>query len=98
MLQFTLLELWHRRSHNRVSLDVYKSLGGARNALTKVADQVFDNLLEEEREIARKIPHDGIELGQRDAETVGHDRCVAPPQSPCKTMAAMQNGGVEQSG
>src|SRR5262245_2149171 len=54
LLQFTLLELWRRREKNRVTWQAYKTLGGAREALTHVADRFYENLIPQEQEIVRR--------------------------------------------
>ena len=52
LLQFTLLKLWERREHNRITLDAYRKLGGGRLALTRTADQYIERLLPQDRIMA----------------------------------------------
>ena len=55
LLQFTLLQLWERREHNRVTLHAYRELGGGRLALTRSADKFMDRLVPEDRVMADRI-------------------------------------------
>jgi DNA-binding beta-propeller fold protein YncE len=55
LLQFTLLELWRRRRGNLVTMEDYEALGGARQALAKSADRVYDGLLLQDQEVAKRI-------------------------------------------
>lgn len=55
LLQFTLLQLWRQRDHNRVLLDVYNKLGGARETLTNVATAVYERLPIQEQVVAQRV-------------------------------------------
>lgn len=55
LLQFTLLQLWNRRRRNRITWDVYERLGGPRQALTKTADEFYEDLIPEEQVVTRKV-------------------------------------------
>jgi hypothetical protein len=55
LLQFTLLNLWDQRDHNRITLDAYKKIGGARQALARAADKAYDSLSREDQETLRTI-------------------------------------------
>ncbi len=55
LLQFTLLQLWERREHNRVTLHAYRELGGGRLALTRSADKFMERLVPEDRVMADRI-------------------------------------------
>jgi WD40 repeat protein/energy-coupling factor transporter ATP-binding protein EcfA2 len=61
LLQYTLLELWHRRQPNsagggdRLTLDAYTALGGVRGTLQKRADEIFYSLSPIEQRVARRI-------------------------------------------
>ena len=75
LLQFTLTRLWQARRRNKVLLEAYTALGGARLALATVADAVFGKLIREEQEAAKRIflrivrPGQGLEVtNQRIAE------------------------------
>lgn len=68
LLQFTLLELWKRRDHNRVTMAAYREIGGGRAALAYSADALYESLIEEEKITARRIllrmvrPGEGLEV------------------------------------
>jgi DNA-binding beta-propeller fold protein YncE len=55
LLQFTLLKLWERRDHNRITAEEYRKLGGGRLALTRSADSFINSLIPEERVVAERI-------------------------------------------
>ncbi|MFO0576487.1 MAG: hypothetical protein U1A78_20985 [Polyangia bacterium] len=55
LLQFALLKLWDMRDHNRITLALYNSLGGAREALCNCADDVYQHLQEEDKKTADKV-------------------------------------------
>ncbi len=61
LLQYTLLELWHRRATDpaggptRLTLDAYTELGGVRGTLQKRADEIFYSLAPEEQQVAKRI-------------------------------------------
>lgn len=68
LLQFTLLELWRRRNRNRITMDAYESLGGARRALTNCANRFYEGLFPAEQVVAQRIflrlswTGDGVEV------------------------------------
>jgi tetratricopeptide (TPR) repeat protein len=68
LLQFTLLKLWEKRYHNRVTNEAYDALGGARQALARSADAFYEGLIPEEQESVRRIclrlvrPGEGLEV------------------------------------
>jgi hypothetical protein len=55
LLQFTLLKLWEQRERNRITIDAYHRLGGARGALVGTAEDLVVHLTGEEQETARRI-------------------------------------------
>jgi WD40 repeat protein/energy-coupling factor transporter ATP-binding protein EcfA2 len=55
LLQFTLLTLWERRDHNRVTWAAYRRIGGSGQALANSADAFYDNLPPTDQTIARQI-------------------------------------------
>ena len=79
LLQFTLLELWRRRDHNRITWEAYRGVAcdsthkrrGVRWALSQAADTMYDALLPEDQETSRRIllqlvrPGDGLEFVSR---------------------------------
>jgi hypothetical protein len=68
LLQFTLLKLWESRTHNLITWDAYRHLGGGRSALSKSADTFYQGLIPEEQLTARRIllrlvrPGEGLEV------------------------------------
>jgi uncharacterized delta-60 repeat protein len=68
LLQFTLLKLWESRERNRVTWEAYKKLGGGRQALARVADEFYNQLIPEEQVTMRRIllkmvrPGEGLEV------------------------------------
>ena len=73
LLQFALLQLWDDRERNRITWDAYRRLGGVMEALASTADSLFNNLLPEEQQTARRIllrlvrPGTGVEFTRRRA-------------------------------
>lgn len=55
LLQFTLLKLWEKRERNRVTWEAYRNLGGARQALARSADALYESLIPEEQVTAKRI-------------------------------------------
>jgi hypothetical protein len=68
LLQFTLLKLWEGRERNRVTWEMYKKLGGGRQALARSADEFYNKLIPEEQVTMRRIllklvrPGEGLEV------------------------------------
>jgi hypothetical protein len=68
LLQFTLLKLWERRDHNRITWEAYRKLGGGRQALANAADEFYNGLTPEEQATARRVllkmvkPGEGAEM------------------------------------
>ncbi|UIE38939.1 nSTAND1 domain-containing NTPase [Leptodesmis sichuanensis] len=75
LLQYTLLELWHRRQQDpnggssRLTLDAYTELGGVRGTLQKRADELFYSLSLEEQQIAKRIFIALTQLGEGTEDT-----------------------------
>lgn len=55
LLQFTLLKLWERRNRNLVNIEIFRQLGGARQALANSADTLYDSLMYQEQVELRRI-------------------------------------------
>lgn len=56
LLQYTLTELWQKRSGNRLTLSAYIELGGVVGTLENQANKVYDNELSvEEQETAKRV-------------------------------------------
>lgn len=64
MLQYTLLKLWEKRNHNRVTEDIYKDVGGGREALARSADEVYQNLIPQSQKTARRILLSMVQLNE----------------------------------
>ncbi len=55
LLQFTLLQLWEQRKRNRVTKEVYETVGSPLEALQRSADSFFATLLPEDQTRARRV-------------------------------------------
>jgi hypothetical protein len=55
LLQFTLLKLWDLRDHNRITQAAYKQIGGARQALARSADALYERLSPQDQATLRTI-------------------------------------------
>jgi WD40 repeat protein len=85
LLQFALMRLWRDRRRNKVTMESYTGLGGARLALATVADAVYDGLTTvQSQDAAKRIflrivrPGKGLEvtnrrLREQDLFPVGED-------------------------
>ena len=68
LLQFALLKLWKNRWHSKVRMEEYRRLGGVRLALRKAADELYGKMIEQNRQVARRIflrivrPGEGLEV------------------------------------
>ncbi|MAT95993.1 MAG: hypothetical protein CL608_02400 [Anaerolineaceae bacterium] len=68
LLQFALLQLWDDRERNRITWDAYRRLGGVMAALDHTADSLYNDLLPEEQNTAKRIllrlvrPGTGVEF------------------------------------
>ena len=55
LLQFTLLKLWDNRDRNRVTWASYQKLGGGKEALSRSADEFYQQLIPEDQNATRRI-------------------------------------------
>jgi eukaryotic-like serine/threonine-protein kinase len=55
LLQFTLRELWEARKRDVISMSTLEAIGGVDGALSRHADNVYDQLPPQTREAARQI-------------------------------------------
>jgi WD40 repeat protein/energy-coupling factor transporter ATP-binding protein EcfA2 len=68
LLQFTLLTLWGKRDHNRLTMAAYREAGGGRLALARAADALYNSLIPEYQTTARRLllrmvqPGEGLEV------------------------------------
>lgn len=68
LLQYTLTELWNERT-NRLTLSTYARLGGVKGTLQKRATEVFESLLEQEQQVAKRIFLELTQLGEGTEDT-----------------------------
>jgi WD40 repeat protein/DNA-binding SARP family transcriptional activator len=71
LLSTALLELWRRRDGRRLSYDAYRSSGGVRGAVARLAEEAYARLEAEERETARALM---LRLCSGEAATVARRR------------------------
>lgn len=69
LLQYTLTELWRRRTVNRLSLTEYTRLGGVKGTLRSRAEAVYQALSGEEQRIAQHIFLELTQLGEGTEDT-----------------------------
>jgi len=70
LLQFTLLRLWEKRDHNRITWKAYDELGRGRKALENSATEFYEKTLKtkEQQDVAKEIllrmvrPGEGLEV------------------------------------
>ncbi|MEZ4593617.1 MAG: SUMF1/EgtB/PvdO family nonheme iron enzyme [Chloroflexota bacterium] len=68
LLQFALLQLWDDRERNRITWDAYRRLGGVMQALASTADSLYNSMIPEEQNAAKRIllrlvrPSAGVEF------------------------------------
>lgn len=84
LLQYTLTELWKRRSVNFLTVAAYQALDGIRGALKKRADEVYEALSLEEQAAAQRIFLELTQLGDGTEDTrkrIPKQGLVTPQQS-----------------
>ncbi len=64
LMQYTLTELWEKRTLNRLTISDYIRLGGVKKALEKQANKVYQSLPEEDQLIAKRIFMELTRLGE----------------------------------
>lgn len=69
LLQYTLTELWERKSLNRLMLSEYTRLGGIKEALGKQANKVYEFFSDEEQKAAKRIFLELTQLGKGTEDT-----------------------------
>jgi WD40 repeat protein len=69
LLQHALLELFHRRDGNLLTLEAYNEIGGVKGALAHRADGVINELTAEQQQIARRIFMRLVQPGEGSADT-----------------------------
>ena len=55
MFQYTLTELFDRRVGDLLTIDTYRSISGVQGALTRTAEELFDQLESSEQEVAKQL-------------------------------------------
>jgi signal transduction histidine kinase len=55
LLEFALTQLWERQEGSRLTHAAYEAIGGVKGALTRYADQIYDQLSQTEQEQARWV-------------------------------------------
>ena len=69
LMQYTLTELWRNRQVNRLTLAEYMKLGGVKGTLQKRADEVYQELSEEQQLAAKRIFLELTQLGEGTEDT-----------------------------
>jgi energy-coupling factor transporter ATP-binding protein EcfA2 len=68
LLQYTLTELWKERT-NRLTVSTYARLGGVKGTLQKRANEVYESLLPQEQQVAKRIFLELTQLGEGTEDT-----------------------------
>ncbi len=55
MFQYTLTELFDRRVGDVLGIEAYRSIGGVQGALTKTAEELYEQLTEPEQQVAKQL-------------------------------------------
>jgi WD40 repeat protein len=87
LLEFTLDELYRRRSGSVLTLQAYRELGGMEGALARRADEVFAGLPEAARSALPYVFRQLVTIGGDDDET------PTRKQAPMALLDAPQSGG-----
>ncbi|BAY80094.1 pentapeptide repeat-containing protein (plasmid) [Nostoc linckia NIES-25] len=69
LLQYTLTELWHQRTEERLTLTTYSKLGGVRETLQTRATEVYESLSLEEQQATKRIFLELTQLGEGTEDT-----------------------------
>ena len=69
LMQYTLTELWEKRTLGRLTINEYTRLGGVKEALKKRANQIYESLSSEEQLIAKQIFLELTHLGEGTEDT-----------------------------
>ena len=64
LLQYAMTELFDRRVGKLLTLEAYRESGGVLGALARRADEIYEGLNEEEREVARQLFLRLVTLGE----------------------------------
>ncbi|GHH80954.1 nSTAND1 domain-containing NTPase [Streptomyces capitiformicae] len=55
LLSHALLQTWHRRRGNALTLEAFEALGGIEGGLARTAEEFYQRLDEEQRKLARRV-------------------------------------------
>ena len=69
LMQYTLTELWRNREVNRLTLAAYNQLGGVKGTLQKRAEEIYQELSDEEKLAAKRIFLELTQLGDGTEDT-----------------------------
>jgi len=69
LLQFALTRLWEKSDKVRLTHQVYADIGGVQAAVAQRAETIYEKLTEEEKEIARRIFTQLVQLNEGDRNT-----------------------------
>ena len=69
LLQYALSEMFERRVGNTITNEAYQAIGGVRGALARRADEIFNEMNEQEREATRQLFLRLITLGEGTEDT-----------------------------
>ncbi|WP_439657069.1 nSTAND1 domain-containing NTPase [Lentzea sp. HUAS TT2] len=72
LLSHALLETWHRRKGNTLTLQGFRAAGGFEGALTRTAESVFAGLTERQQELVRSLFIRLTAIGDGTADTKRH--------------------------
>lgn len=72
LLQYALAETFEHRVNGHMTLETYRRTGGVTGALSSSAEQIYDNLPPDEREITRQIFLNLVRIDER--EELAHRR------------------------
>jgi WD40 repeat protein/tetratricopeptide (TPR) repeat protein len=99
LLQFALLRLWDRRQGNRITAAVYDEVGGGRDAVGRVADEVLRALAADGRKaVARSVllalirPGVGQDYVAEEVEPASLDRLGHPRAEVEAVLSALEAG------
>jgi CheY-like chemotaxis protein len=64
LLQFTMMQLWENRSHDRITWKAFRQFGSGRQALARGADAFYESLTPEEQQTSKRILLRMIHVGE----------------------------------
>jgi tetratricopeptide (TPR) repeat protein len=100
LLQFALLRLWKLRDHNRITWHAYKCLGGARRALALTADEFYERLFKEDKDVVKRIllrlarPGEGFEVTSNRVRRKNLDVAGDHPETVNRALRLLLEAGL----